>query len=201
MQVLATLFTEIFVGTGLFVHNTHTATVLPHFTQVTLNEHAANIVRQDARGVGGRESRLGGFAAATEGFTTRGRQARIVLRAAETSGDFFLLILFGVIFVLFARWIGEFVVAGALALPRVWEVIFRAVFAIVDGLGPLTRRSLRRRAFMVRPGTSVPRHGLGGAGGVDLLEEGRRRLGKASSGGATRGHGGGKPETLETDTS
>lgn len=201
MQVLATLFTEIFVGAHLFVHNTHTATVLPHFTQVTLNEHAANIVRQDVRRVGGRESRFGVLAAATDGLTTRGRQTRIFLRAAETSGNFFLLILFGVIFVLFAGWIGVFVVAGALTLPRVWEVIFRAAFAIVDGLGPLTRRSLRRRAFMVRPGTSFPRHGLGGAGGVDLLEEGRRRLGKASSGGATRGHGGEKPQTLEREPS
>jgi hypothetical protein len=46
VQILPALLAEIFVRTRLLVHDTHTATVLPHLTGVALNEHTPNVVGQ-----------------------------------------------------------------------------------------------------------------------------------------------------------
>lgn len=48
------------------------------------------------------------------------------------------------------------IVAGALALARLWEVVLRAVVRIVERLGTLRRRSLRGWDFMVRASASLP---------------------------------------------
>jgi hypothetical protein len=127
--------------------------------------------------------------AATESFAAGERQPWVFLLPTQAASHFLLFVIFRVFLITLA---GRFiiVIAGALARARVWEVGSRAVFGIVDGLGAMAGRALRRGVFMVRASTPFAVEGGRGAGGVGVLKEGRRGLGGASSRGATRRHGG-----------
>lgn len=133
MQILSALLAEIFVGAHLLIHNAHTTTMLPHLTRVALNEHTTNVIRQHVRRISGRMARLCLDSAATESFATRRRQPWVVLLSTETPRYFLLFIIIWVFLVILTGRI-VVVVAGALALARVWEVGSRAIFGIVDGL-------------------------------------------------------------------
>lgn len=140
--------------------------------------------------------RLDCTATEQESFATRGGQAGVVLLGTQTPSYFLLFIL--IHFVIFQGTRGIFffliVIAGTLALARVWEVDPRAVFGIVDGLGASTGGTSRRRIFVIRASVPLACGRVGGAGRgvrVGVLEEGRRRLGGAGSRRATGRHGGG----------
>jgi hypothetical protein len=49
VKIFPTLLTEVFVGTHRFIHNSHTATVLPNFAGITLDEHATDVVGHQVR--------------------------------------------------------------------------------------------------------------------------------------------------------
>jgi hypothetical protein len=140
--------------------------------------------------------RLDYTATKEESFATRGWQAGVVLLATQTPSYFLLFILVHFVFFHGTRGVFFFlvVIAGTLALARVWEIDPRAVFGIVDGLGASTGGTLRRRIFVIRAGVSLTSGRVGGAGRgvrVCVLQESRRRLGGAGSRRATRRHGGG----------
>lgn len=93
VQILPALLAEIFVRTRCLVHDSNTTPVLPDFTQVTLDEHTPNLIRQRIRWISGDLSRLQLDGAATESLATRSRQARIFLLTAETPSYFLFLII------------------------------------------------------------------------------------------------------------
>lgn len=93
-------------------------------------------------------SRLCLDGAATESFTSRGRQPWVVLLPTKTPRYFFLFIVFWIVLLVLTGRI-VVIVTGALALARVWVVGSGAVFGIVDGQRAISSRSLRRRVFMI----------------------------------------------------
>lgn len=48
VEVSATLLTEILVWTHGFVHDADTATMLPDFARVALNEHAPDVIAAES---------------------------------------------------------------------------------------------------------------------------------------------------------
>jgi hypothetical protein len=148
VQVFPALLAKIFIGAHFLVHDSHTATMLPNFAGIALNEHTPNIIGQHIGRISRWVDRFWLDDAATESFATRGGQAWIILLPTQTPCDFLLFLLFYIIFILLAGRILVTVV-GALTLARLWEVGPRAIFAIVDGLGSMARGALRRVIFMV----------------------------------------------------
>jgi len=49
VEVLATLFAEVFLGAGVFVHDSNTTAVLPNFADVALQKEASQILRDICR--------------------------------------------------------------------------------------------------------------------------------------------------------
>jgi hypothetical protein len=86
---------------------------------------------------------------ATESFAAGERQAWVFLLSTETSSHFFLFIIFEVLLIIFTGRVVVIVVAGALARARVRKVDSGAVFGIFDGLGAMSRGTLRRGIFVV----------------------------------------------------
>ena len=183
VQIFPALLTEIFVGTCRLIHDSDAATMLPDFAEITLDEHAADFVCKRVRWVKGALDGLQLDGAATESLATRLRQTWIFLLSTETPSYFFLLII--EVFVIFVAGIVVIVIVGALALPRLWQV-FRSGFSIIDGLRPVTGRSVGGGIFMVRSCAPLSSVRIGGAGGgVGVLRESRRGLGRASPRGTT----------------
>jgi hypothetical protein len=54
VEIFAAFFTEVFIGTHSFIHDADTATMLPDLTRIALDEHTANLIRQQIRCICGR---------------------------------------------------------------------------------------------------------------------------------------------------
>lgn len=160
VQIFPALLAEIFVGTCCLIHDPDTATMLPDFTEITLDEHAADFVCERVRWVKGPLDSLQLDGTATESLATRARQAWVFLLSTETPSYFFLFIV--KVFIVFVADVIVIVIVGSLALPRLWEV-FGPGFSIIDGLRPVTGRSVRGGVFMVRSCAPFPRVRIGGA--------------------------------------
>lgn len=90
MVVLATLFTEVFVRTGFFSHDSYTGAMLPHLANVALHKEARRVV-VDVRGKYRVDVNCV-FDAVFRVFFER-RRARVVVEAADAAD--------GLVFVLY----------------------------------------------------------------------------------------------------
>jgi len=184
MEVFSAFFAKVFVRAGSFFHDTNAAAMLPHFTDVALDEEAAQLVTLRTG------TRLG-----RDRLASIRRRAWIVLEAAEAARDlvFFGQVIFEVVLVLCG---GVIVVVGIVGIV---DIVLLAIAAAgqwgvrLDGAGDIVGRLLGqerargrrlggRRLLGIGPGAALGAGGrAGGRGDTGGGCDARGRLGGARS--------------------